>query len=72
MPSVVNTLAERAAERLRRAVPGPADLDSAPTPLVLAETVATLCRHIDENPSTVALCLSGSGDLDYGASIARA
>ena len=70
MPSVVNALAERAAERLGALFHGLLTSDdSAPTPLVLAETVATLCQHIGENPSTVALCLSGSGDLDYGASM---
>ncbi|MDO8391585.1 MAG: TetR/AcrR family transcriptional regulator [Actinomycetota bacterium] len=70
MPSVVNALAERAAERLATLFQGLLKYDdSAPTPLVLAETVSTLCRHIDENPSTVALCLSGSGELDYGATM---
>jgi len=70
MPSVVNALAESAAERLGALFQGLlAYDDSAPTPLVLDETVATLCRHIDANPSTVALCLSGSGSLDYGATM---
>lgn len=70
MPSVVNALAERAATRLGELFTGLLAYDSsAPTPLILAETVATLCRHIDENPSTVALCLSGSGVLDYGAAV---
>lgn len=70
MPSVVNALAERAAQRLGVLFEGLLAYDhSAPTPLILAETVATLCRHIDENPSTVALCLSGNGPLDYGASM---
>jgi AcrR family transcriptional regulator len=67
MPSVVTALAERAAQRLAELFQAVLTYDdSAPTPLVIAETVATLCRHIDENPSTVALCLSGSGSLDYG------
>jgi AcrR family transcriptional regulator len=70
MPSVVNALAERAAQRLGVLFKGLLAYDqSAPTPLILAETVATLCRHIDENPATVALCLSGNGPLDYGASM---
>jgi len=70
MPSVVNALAERASERLGALFQGLlAYEDSAPTPLVLAETVATLCQHLDENPSTVALCHSGSGVLDYGANM---
>ena len=70
MPSVVNALAERAGHRLGELFEGLLAHDrEAPTPLILADTVNTLCRHIDENPATVALCLSGSGDRDYGADL---
>lgn len=41
------------------------DPDSS-TDTMLKFVIDEFCRHIDENPSTVALCLSGSGDLDYG------
>lgn len=70
MPSVVNALAERAGLRLAQLFEGLLAYDrSAPTPMILANTVATLCRHIDENPSTIALCLSGSGETDYGTDL---
>ena len=67
MPSVVTALAERATQRLGELFDGLkqyAPTDSAP--MLLRETISTLCEHIDANPSTVALCLSGSGPLDYG------
>ncbi|MEI7546907.1 MAG: TetR/AcrR family transcriptional regulator [Actinomycetota bacterium] len=66
MPSVVNALAERLARLFTALLTYD---ESSPAQLVLEETVATLCRHIEDNPSTVALCLSGSGALDYGASM---
>jgi AcrR family transcriptional regulator len=70
MPSVVTALAERVGERLGKLFEGLLIYDrSAPTPLILAETVATLCRHIDANPATVALCVSGSGTTDYGTEL---
>lgn len=67
MPSVVNALAERAGERLSGLVSGVLQLDpDSSTDVMINSVIDELCRHIDESPSTVALCLSGSGVLDYG------
>lgn len=67
MPSVVNALAERAGERLGAVVSAMFDVDpTEATDKILGDTIDALCQHIDANPSTVALCLSGSGELDYG------
>src|SRR4051812_5918535 len=63
MPAVVTALAERAGQRLADVCARAAEYsDDTPTPVVLRDTISTLCRHIDANPSTVALCLSGGGE----------
>jgi len=68
MPSVVNALADRAAERLAELFRSSIDLDGERGAIDLVRaTVSALCRHIDENPATVPLCVAGSGANDYGA-----
>lgn len=70
MPSVVNALADREADRLASLFGSLLTFDDeAPTTAVLERAIVTLCRHIDDNPAMVALCLCGSGALDYGASV---
>lgn len=70
MPSVVNALAERTADRLASLFGSLLTFDDeAPTTAVLERSIVTLCRHIDDNPAIVALCLCGSGTLDYGAGV---
>ena len=68
MPRVVTALAERATQRLSELLDGLKRYEPADSaPLLLADAISTLCEHIDANPSTVAICLSGSGHRDYGA-----
>lgn len=70
MHSVVSALADRAAERLAELFLAVAKVDGEkPAAEVLAESVGVLCRHLDDSPATVALCLSGGGQADYGASL---
>ncbi|HNJ96538.1 MAG TPA: TetR/AcrR family transcriptional regulator [Ilumatobacteraceae bacterium] len=70
MPSVVNALADRTADRLASLFGSLLTFDDeAPTTALLERSIVTLCRHLDDNPAIVALCLCGSGTLDYGASV---
>ena len=70
MPSVVNALADRTADRLASLFGSLLTFDDdAPTTAVLERSIVTLCRHLDDNPAIIALCLCGSGTLDYGASV---
>ena len=61
IPSVVAALADRSAHRMAEifgsAITGQ---EGVTTPLLLRRAMAALCRYVDENPSTVALCLAGN------------
>ena len=62
IPSVVAALVDRSVERMVRVL-GEAieqhDQQQTATPLLLQRAVAALCEHVDANPATVALCLTG-------------
>ncbi|HAP74644.1 MAG TPA: hypothetical protein DCR14_00995 [Acidimicrobiaceae bacterium] len=69
IPTVVNALAERAGNRLVTLfaqILGEQTATS--TPLLIERAIAGLCDHLDANPATVALCLSGA-EQSYGINI---
>jgi AcrR family transcriptional regulator len=69
IPSVVNALAERATARLLELFARLLDgQQHATTPLLIERAVTGLCEHLDANPATVALCLTG-GDNSFGTDI---
>ena len=67
IPSVVSALVERTVQRMVE-VFGAAlvsEVDSS-TPLMIHRVVGALCDHIDANPATVALSLTGGADSQGG------
>ena len=66
IPAVVNALAERAASRLiERFAEVLAEAQQAATQVLVQRAIDALCDHVDANPATVALCLTGADD-GYG------
>ncbi|MGB8860193.1 MAG: TetR/AcrR family transcriptional regulator [Ilumatobacteraceae bacterium] len=68
IPSVVAALVERCVERMVQvfgaALGSGADTS---TPLLVKRVVGALCEHIDANPATVALALTGGANSKGGA-----
>ena len=67
IPAVVNALVERTVQRMVE-VFGAAlgsEVDTS-TPLLIHRVVGALCDHIDANPATVALSLTGGADSQGG------
>lgn len=63
IPSVVAALADRSGMRMAEVFVGATvGQEGVTTPLLLKRAMASLCRYIDENPSTVALCLASGSD----------
>ena len=63
IPSVVNALVERGTQRMVGVLGDAVANDySVTTPVMLQGIVGRLCTFIDENPATVALCLTGGVD----------
>jgi len=62
IPSVVNALVERTAERMVSVFGSAIEAcQGSSTPLLIERVAGALCDHLDRNPATVALCLTGSG-----------
>ena len=62
IPSVVNALVERTAARMVAVFSEAIEQgQSASTPVLIQNVAGVLCDHLDRNPATVALCLTGSG-----------
>lgn len=62
IPSVVNALVERTAERMVAVFSEAIEAaQGSSTPMLIQRVAGVLCDHLDRNPATVALCLTGSG-----------
>lgn len=63
IPSVVNALVERGTQRMVSVLGDAVANDyGVTTPLMLQRICGRLCTYVDENPATVALCLTGGED----------
>jgi len=63
IPSVVTALVERSASRLARAFgESVTDQYGTTTPLLLQRAISQMCKYVDENPASVALCLTGGSE----------
>lgn len=63
IPSVVNALVERGVQRMVNVIGDAVAHDqSVTTPLMLQRIIGRMCTFVDENPATVALCLTGASD----------
>ena len=71
IPSVVGALVERSVERMVKVFGDAVASESrSSTPLLVHRVVSVLCQHIDNNPATVALSLSG-GEQRHGVALHR-
>ncbi len=61
--AVVTALVERSASRLAQAFgDSVVDRHGITTPLLLQQAIEQMCRYVDQNPASVALCLTGGQD----------
>lgn len=68
IPAVVGALVERSVDRMVAVFGAALHTESnTSTPLLVHRVVGALCDHIDRNPATVALCLSGGAQRRGGA-----
>lgn len=68
IPTVVAALVERSVSRMVDVFGSALQAESnTSTPLLVHRVVGALCEHIDTNPATVALCLSGGAHRHGGA-----